>query len=163
MSDTQKPASIFDELPMTDAFPLTEDPVVPADEKDTKKKKIHGKKKNYRHVPKANAYIQSSYNNTMVTITDPEGRVLGWSSSGRCGFKGPKKATAYAAGVVVRKVAEYVLPYAVKEVDVFVRGIGSGRDAAIRALNIQGIQVLSISDVTPIPHNGCRPPKVRRI
>lgn len=121
------------------------------------------KKKNVRQVPRGNAYILASYNNTIITITDPTGGVLGWSSSGVTGFKGPKKATPYAASMVVKDLLTKVADYGVKEVHVFVKGIGGGRESAIRALHTNGLNVLSISDMTPIPHNGCRPPKRRRV
>jgi small subunit ribosomal protein S11 len=149
---------------MTDTDFPTLDGVETEEKKEEKKvKKIRGRKKAYRHVTKGRAYIQSSYNNTILSFTDEQGNVIAFSSSGRCGFKGPKKATAYAAGIVVKDAAEKVAPYGLKEVDVYVKGIGSGRDAAVRSLNIQGIQINSIQDVTPIPHNGCRRPKRRRI
>ena len=115
-----------------------------------------------RQVPRANAYIQATYNNTIITIADPNGNVLGWSSAGVVGFKGPKKATPYAASLVTKDLMEKIAAYAVKEVSVFVKGIGGGREGAIRALHINGLNVVSINDVTPIPHNGCRPPKRRR-
>ncbi len=121
------------------------------------------KKKNVRPVPRANAYIQATYNNTIITLTDPNGAVLGWSSSGSTGFKGPKKATPYAASVVVKDLMTRVVDYGVKEVSVFVKGIGGGRESAIRALHTNGLNVLAINDLTPIPHNGCRPPKRRRV
>lgn len=121
------------------------------------------KKKVLRHVPIGRAYIQATYNNTIVTLTDQNGNVLAWSSAGHCGFKGPKKATPYAAGVIVKDVAAKVQDYGLKDVSVFVKGVGAGREAAVRALNANGFNVLSIKDVTPIPHNGCRPPKPRRV
>lgn len=127
------------------------------------KKPARGKKRVARSVPQGCAYIQASYNNTMITLTDPQGNVLAWSSSGHMGFKGPKKSTPYAASIIVRDVTERVRDFGLQEVQVFVRGIGSGREAAVRALNANGINVLSIKDVTPIPHNGCRPPRPRRI
>lgn len=126
-------------------------------------KKTTKKKKNYRQVGHGRAYIQATFNNTIVTLTDQNGNVLGWASAGMVGFKGPKKATPYAAGQVVRKVVENVEPYGLKEVNVFIKGIGGGRESAIRALNANGLQVLSIKDVTPLPHNGCRPPKRRKV
>ncbi len=116
-----------------------------------------------RQVPRANAYIQATYNNTIITVADPNGNVLGWSSAGVVGFKGPKKATPYAASLVTKDLMEKIAAYAVKEVSVFVKGIGGGREGAIRALHINGLNVVSINDVTPIPHNGCRPPKRRRV
>lgn len=126
--------------------------------KKTKKKKII--KKNVGH---GRAYIQATFNNTIVSVTDQNGDVLGWSSAGSVGFKGPKKATPYAAQQVVKSVAERIKDCGVKEVSIFVKGIGGGREGAIRAFNLNGMQVLSIKDVTPIPHNGCRPPKRRRV
>lgn len=121
------------------------------------------KKKVVRHVPSGRAYVQATYNNTIVTLTDPNGNVLSWSSSGLCGFKGPKKATPYAAGLVVKNAAEKAADYGLQEVNVLVKGVGSGREAAVRALNANGLNVLSIKDMTPIPHNGCRAPKPRRV
>lgn len=121
------------------------------------------KKKVVRHVPVGRAYIQATYNNTIVSLTDQNGNVLGWSSAGLCGFKGAKKSTPYAAGVVVKDAAVKVQDYGLQEVNVLVKGVGSGREAAVRALNANGFNVLSIKDMTPIPHNGCRPPKPRRV
>lgn len=120
-------------------------------------------KKLIRPVPQARAYIQATFNNTIVTITDQNGDVLGWASAGLVGFKGPKKATPYAAGQTVKRVTDNLKPYGVKEVNVFIKGIGGGREGAIRGFNSNGIQVLSIKDITPIPHNGCRAPKRRRV
>lgn len=121
------------------------------------------KKKIKKTVTKGQAYIQATYNNTIVTITDPQGNTLAWSSAGVNGFKGPKKATPYAAGIIVRNVSERVKDYGLNEVEVFVKGVGAGREAAIRALHANGIAVKSIKDVTPIPHNGCRAKKPRRV
>src|SRR3989338_2169393 len=106
-----------------------------------------GKKKLARQVPHGNAYIQASYNNTIVSIADPNGNVLGWASAGMVGFKGPKKSTPYAASVLVKNLMEKIGAYGVKDVHVFVKGIGGGRESAIRALNINGLNVLSVSDV----------------
>lgn len=125
--------------------------------------KTKKKKKVVKQVSHGRAYIQATFNNTIITLTDQNGDVLGWSSAGLVGFKGPKKATPYAAQQVVKKLAEIVAPYGLKEVNVFVKGIGGGREGAIRGLNANNFQVLSIKDVTPIPHNGCRPPKRRRV
>ncbi len=121
------------------------------------------KKKIVRQVPHGNAFIQASYNNTIISITDPNGDVLGWSSSGKVGFKGPKKATPYAASVVVKDAIDKLSPYGLKDIHVFIKGIGGGREGAVRALHLNGLNVLSISDVTPIPHNGCRAPRKRRV
>lgn len=121
------------------------------------------RKKKKKFVTHGQAHILATYNNTIVTLTDPTGNVLAWGSAGMAGFRGPKKATPYAAGLVVRNVAEKVKDYGLKSVDVFIRGIGSGREAAVRALNANGIAVQAIKDITPTPHNGCRPRKVRRV
>ena len=128
-----------------------------------KKVSTKKKKKLIKHVSHGRVYIQASFNNTIVTITDQNGDVLAWASSGNVGFKGPKKATPYAASKVVKKVVDDVKVTGLKEVSVFVKGIGGGREGAIRALNANGVQVLSVKDITPIPHNGCRPPKRRRV
>lgn len=114
-------------------------------------------------VAKGQAYIQSTYNNTIVTLADDTGRVLAWSSAGSIGFKGTKKSTPYAASLIVKNVIEKVKKLGLKEVNVFVKGIGSGRDSAIRSLAQQGLTINAIKDVTPVPHNGCRQPKPRRI
>jgi len=114
-------------------------------------------------VPAGRAYIQSSFNNTLVTITDPQGNTLCWSSSGGAGFKGSRKSTPYAAGLAADSAARKALDMGMRQVDVFVRGPGSGREAAIRSLQAAGLAVSSIVDRTPIPHNGCRPPKKRRV
>lgn len=121
------------------------------------------KKKTLVPVPIGNAYVQASYNNTIVTFTDTSGNVLAWSSAGQCGFKGPKKATPYAAGMIVKMAAEKLVPYGTKDVNVFITGIGMGREGAVRALNANGLNVLTIKDTTPIPHNGCRQPRPRRV
>lgn len=121
------------------------------------------KRKKKKILTTGQVHIQATYNNTIVTITDPHGNVVAWSSAGISGFKGPKKATPYAAGVIVRNLMEKVRDTGLREVEVFVRGVGSGREAAIRALGAAGLNILSIKDVTPIPHNGPRPPKPRRV
>ncbi len=121
------------------------------------------KKKAVKQVPQGRAYIQATYNNTMVTITDPNGNTLAWSSAGHMGFRGPKKATPYAASIIIKDVADKVRDFGLRDVTVFVNGVGGGREAAVRALNANGINVLSIKDMTPIPHNGCRSPRPRRV
>jgi len=120
-------------------------------------------KKKKKFVPKGKAFIQATYNNTIVSLADMQGNVIAWSSAGQLGFKGPKKATPYAATTIVKDVVEKAQGSGLKSVDVFVKGVGSGREAAIRALGANNISVQSIKDVTPVPHNGCRPPKVRRV
>ena len=122
-----------------------------------------GKKKVVRHVPVGEVHIQATYNNTIVTFTDLSGGVLSWSSAGVCNFKGPKKATPYAASVIVKDAFEKAKAYGLTEVAVFVKGVAAGREGAIRALHANGLEVSAIKDITPIPHNGCRPKKVRRV
>lgn len=116
-----------------------------------------------KKVTKGEAHIHSSYNNTIITITDSYGNVLAWASAGSIGFKGTKKSTSFAAAKVVDAVLEKLKKINLKEMAVFVKGVGAGRESAIRSLAARGIDILSIKDVTPIPHNGCRPPKVRRV
>jgi small subunit ribosomal protein S11 len=127
------------------------------------KKQIGKKKKQVRQISHGRAYIQATYNNTIITLTDLNGNVLSWSSAGQNNFKGPKKATPYAASVIVKDATDKVKAYGLKNVNVFVKGVGSGREAAVRALNTYGINVVSIKDITPIPHNGCRRKRTRRI
>ncbi|KKU07247.1 MAG: 30S ribosomal protein S11 [Candidatus Magasanikbacteria bacterium GW2011_GWA2_45_39] len=135
----------------------------PAEKKKLAKAKARKKKGKVVNIPVANVYIQATYNNTLITVTDPQGNTLGWSSAGHMGFKGPKKSTPYAAGLVIKDLAERLGSFGIKEVNVFIKGIGSGRDGALRALYANGFSALSIKDITPIPHNGCRPCKVRRV
>lgn len=125
--------------------------------------KARKKAKIIRQVPHGCAFIQATYNNTIVTITDLNGNTLAWSSAGNCGFKGPKKATPYAASTIVKTVAERVKDYGVKDLNVFVKGVGQGRDSAVRALNANGFSVASLQEITPLPHNGCRAPRPRRV
>ncbi len=127
------------------------------------KKTKTAKKKLNRQVGNGRAYIQATFNNTLVTLTDQNGDVLSWASAGMVGFKGPKKATPYAASQVVKQAIDAAKNFGLKEVNVFVKGIGGGREGAIRALNTHGLNVLSVKDITPIPHNGCRPPGRRRV
>src|ERR687888_95788 len=116
-----------------------------------------------KNVPVGRAYIQSSFNNTIVTITDPNGNALSWGSSGAAGFKGSRKSTPYAAGLAADSAARQAMEHGMRQVSVFVRGPGAGREAAIRSLHAAGLEVTAIVDRTPIPHNGCRPPKKRRV
>ncbi|MBI2363227.1 MAG: 30S ribosomal protein S11 [Elusimicrobia bacterium] len=122
-----------------------------------------GGKKNWRSVTFAKVFIQSSFNNTIVTITDDRGNTLAWASAGGSGFKGTKKGTPFAAQMTAQKVGRRAVELGVKQVAVFVTGPGPGRETAIRALQAAGLQVISLKDVSPIPHNGCRPPKARRV
>jgi len=116
-----------------------------------------------RHTKSANIYIQATYNNTIMTATDNSGNALAWSSSGALGFKGAKKATPFAASKVAETVVEKIRKSGLQDVSIYVKGIGSGRESAVRSLLSAGLNVSSVTDTTPIPHNGCRPPKVRRI
>ncbi len=129
--------------------------------KETTSKKRRSRKK--RLVSKGQAHILATYNNTIVSLTDQTGAVLVVCSAGQAGFKGAKKATPYAAGIIVKNAVEKVKDYGLKDVEVFVKGVGMGRDAAIRALYANGLNVSSIKDVTPVPHNGCRPRRPRRV
>lgn len=121
------------------------------------------KKKVWRNIGLAKAFIQSSFNNTIVNITDERGNTVVWTSAGSCGFKGTKKGTPFAASIAAETAAKRAIEAGVKQVAVFVRGPGSGRETAIRGLQAGGLLVASIRDVTPLPHNGCRPPKPRRV
>lgn len=116
-----------------------------------------------KNVPYAQAHILATFNNTIVTVTDQNGNVITWGSTGAAGFKGSKKSTPYAAQLTAQQTAKQAIDHGVREVDVFIKGPGPGREAAIRALAAAGLKVRAISDVTPIPHNGCRPPKKRRV
>jgi small subunit ribosomal protein S11 len=121
------------------------------------------RKRERRNVSHGVAHIKSSFNNTIITITDQEGNVLSWASAGNVGFKGSKKSTPYAAQMAAEKAARGAMEDGVRKVDVQVKGPGSGRETAIRSLQNVGIEVTGIKDVTPVPHNGCRPPKRRRV
>ncbi len=127
------------------------------------KKRTKARKRERKSVPVGRAYIQATFNNTIVTLTDPEGSVIAWSSSGTVGFKGSRKGTPYAAQLAANSAARKAMEHGLRQVEVYVKGPGSGREAAIRSLQNSGLYVTSIRDVTPIPHNGCRPPKRRRI
>lgn len=122
-----------------------------------------GKKKVRKQVPLAHAYITATYNNTMVAIAEPNGNVLAWVSAGANGFKGTRKSTPYAATVTAEKVVEKVSPYGVERIKVFIKGVGTGREQAVRGLHASGLDIEGIFDVTPFPHNGCRKKKARRI
>lgn len=116
-----------------------------------------------KKVTEGRIYISSTYNNTIITLTDAMGNVLGWTSAGNIGFKGTKKATPFAASKVAEAISQIAKKFGVEKIAVFVKGIGSGRDSALRSLIARGLEVISIKDKTPIPHNGCRPPKARRV
>ena len=114
-------------------------------------------------VKEGNIYISSTYNNTIITLADCNGNVLSWTSAGRLGFKGTKKATPFAASKVAEGISQTVKKMRIEKIYIFVNGVGSGRDSALRSLAARGLNIVSVKDVTPIPHNGCRPPKVRRV
>ena len=126
-------------------------------------KKVVKRRRERKVVEKGAAHIRSSFNNTMVTITDLEGNALSWASSGGLGFRGSRKSTPYAAQTAAETAAKAAMEHGLKTVEVYVKGPGQGREAAIRALQTAGLEVVMIKDVTPIPHNGCRPPKRRRV
>ena len=121
------------------------------------------KRKVKKTVPEGRAYIHSTFNNTIVTITDEDGCVASWASAGSIGYKGSKKKTPFAAGMSAEAAAKAAMDSGVKKVEVFVKGLGAGRENAIRSLQTAGLEITTINDVTPIPHNGCRPPKRRRM
>lgn len=127
------------------------------------KKQVRKKKRERKHVERGQAHIQSTFNNTLITLTDMDGNALSWSSAGSNGFKGSRKSTPFAAQSATEVAAKAAMEHGLKSVEVFVKGPGSGREAAIRALETAGLKVVSIKDITPIPHNGCRPPKKRRV
>jgi len=120
-------------------------------------------RRNRKNVDKGQAHIHSSFNNTIVTITDSQGNTLSWASAGELGFKGSRKSTPFAAGNAAETAAKAAMEHGLKTVEVYVKGPGSGREAAIRQLQATGLEISMIKDVTPIPHNGCRPPKRRRV
>lgn len=126
-------------------------------------RKRKGAKKIKKNIPSGVAHIQTTFNNTIITITDPNGNVVAWASAGSCGFKGSRKGTLYAAQVAAETVAKRVLDIGMKQIDVLIKGPGAGRETAIRALQAAGLEINLIKDVTPVPHNGCRPPKRRRV
>jgi small subunit ribosomal protein S11 len=132
------------------------------DPNDIEKPKIV-KAKGSKNIYAGIAHISATFNNTIVSITDPAGNVIGWSSAGKCGFRGSKKSTAYVAQVVAQDASRQAMGHGLKEVSVRVKGPGTGRESAIRALQAIGLEVTSITDVTPVPHNGCRPRKQRRV
>ena len=124
---------------------------------------VRNKKKVSKNVMNGVAHIRSAFNNTIVTISDTEGNVLSWASAGGLGFRGSRKSTPFAAQMAAEEATKAAMEHGLKNVEVFVKGPGAGREAAIRALQAAGLEVNSIKDVTPIPHNGCRPPKRRRV
>ncbi|MDQ7823205.1 MAG: 30S ribosomal protein S11 [Candidatus Eremiobacteraeota bacterium] len=122
-----------------------------------------GRKKEHKNIPRGVAHIQSTFNNTIITISDPNGNAVAWASAGGLGFKGSRKSTPFAAQIAAEAVAKKAMENGMRSVEVYVKGPGSGREAAIRSLQATGLEISLIKDVTPIPHNGCRPPKRRRV
>jgi len=127
------------------------------------RRRVVRKKKEKRNIPRGVAHIQSTFNNTIVTITDPDGNVVAWSSAGTQGFKGSRKSTPFAAQLAAEDAARKAMEQGMRSVEVLIKGPGAGREAALRSLQAAGFQITLIKDVTPIPHNGCRPPKRRRV
>jgi len=127
------------------------------------KKKPRTRRRERKAIPVGRAYIQATFNNIIVTLTDPQGNVIAWGSSGTAGFKGSRKGTPYAAQLAARDAARRAMEHGLRQVEVFVKGAGGGREAAIRSLQASGLNVSGIRDVTPVPHNGCRPRKRRRV
>lgn len=128
-----------------------------------KKKVTRVKRRERKNIEKGHAYIQSTFNNTIITLTDVHGNALSWASAGQLGFKGSRKSTPFAAQMAAETATKGAMEHGLRSVEVFVKGPGAGREAAIRALQAAGLDVTMIKDVTPIPHNGCRPPKRRRV
>jgi len=126
-------------------------------------KKPRTRRREKKAVANGKAFIQSTFNNTIVTLTDPQGNVLAWGSSGTSGFKGSRKGTPYAAQLAAHDAARKAMEQGLRQIEVFIKGPGSGREAAIRSLQAAGLYITAIRDVTPVPHNGCRPPKRRRV
>ena len=127
------------------------------------KKRTRGRRRERKSISVGRAYIQSTFNNTIVTLTDAQGNTIAWGSSGTAGFKGSRKGTPYAAQLAAQEAARRAKEHGLRQVEVYVKGPGSGREAAIRSLQSSGLYITGIRDVTPIPHNGCRPPKRRRV
>ncbi len=126
-------------------------------------KKVVKRRREKKNIPEGQVHIRATFNNTIVTITDKEGNAISWASAGELGFKGSRKSTPFAAQMASETAAKAAIEHGLKSVEVYVRGPGSGRESAIRALETVGLQITMIKDVTPIPHNGCRPPKRRRV
>lgn len=160
MSEAKEEKKAKEPAALEASAPATAEDVLAGEEaKPAKKVKIKGAK----HVPVGIAHITATFNNTIVSITDMRGAVIAWSSAGRCGFKGSRKSTAYAATMASQDAARQAINHGMQEVEVRVQGPGAGRESAIRALQAAGLTITAIKDVTPMPHNGCRPPKRRRV
>ena len=158
-TDAKAPAAAPAAAPVAPVVPATAAEVL--GEGEVAKKVV--KAKHSKNVIQGIAHIMATFNNTIVSITDAKGRVIGWSSAGRAGFKGSRKSTAYAAQLAAQDAARQGMAHGLREVEVWVKGPGTGRESAIRALQAVGLEITLIKDVTPVPHNGCRPPKARRV
>ncbi len=130
---------------------------------DAARRPQRGRRRERKNIPRGQAHILATFNNTIVTLTDPQGNVVSWASAGQNGFRGSRKSTPYAAQITAEQAARRAMDHGMRQIEVFVKGPGSGRESAIRSLQSAGLTVLSITDITPIPHNGCRPPKRRRV
>ncbi|MCH2525812.1 MAG: 30S ribosomal protein S11 [Dehalococcoidia bacterium] len=129
----------------------------------TRRRQQRGRRRERKFVPTGKAFIQSTFNNTIISLTDPQGNVIGWGSAGTVGFKGSRKGTAFAAQRASETAARKAMDHGLRQVEVYIKGPGAGREVAIRSLQASGLNITSIRDVTPAPHNGCRPPKSRRV
>ena len=129
----------------------------------TRRRQQRGRRRERKFVPTGKAFIQSTFNNTIISLTDPQGNVIGWGSAGTVGFKGSRKGTAFAAQRASETAARKSMDHGLRQVEVYIKGPGAGREVAIRSLQASGLNITSIRDVTPAPHNGCRPPKSRRV
>ena len=164
LTEVKKDSLGLEELPEDIRKKLEKKKQEKTSKEKSKKKKTVKKKKNTRKVTVGKAFIKATYNNTIVTLTDMQGNVIAWGSAGVAGFKGPKKSTPYAAQIITRlAVGKAREEYGLSEVSVFISGVGTGRESAVRALNNNGLSVTSIKDITPVPHNGCRARKPRRV
>jgi len=129
----------------------------------TRRRQQRGRRRERKFVPTGKAFIQSTFNNTIISLTDPQGNVIGWGSAGTVGFKGSRKGTAFAAQRASETAARKAMDHGLRQVEVYIKGPGAGREVAIRSLQAAGLNITTIRDVTPAPHNGCRPPKSRRV
>tara|TARA_Y100000590_G_scaffold314171_2_gene355175 strand:+ start:2354 stop:2749 length:396 start_codon:yes stop_codon:yes gene_type:complete len=129
----------------------------------TRRRQQRGRRRERKFVPTGKAFIQSTFNNTIISLTDPQGNVIGWGSAGTVGFKGSRKGTAFAAQRASETAARKAMDHGLRQVEVYIKGPGAGREVAIRSLQASGLNITSIRDITPAPHNGCRPPKSRRV
>lgn len=147
----------------SDSIAIAPQEKAPLKQKKAKAARASKATRQIKNIPIGRAYIQATYNNTIVNITDLNGNTIAWSSAGHMGFRGPKKATPYAATILIKELSEKIKSFSLRDLYVFVSGVGAGRESAIRSLNANGFNILSIKDITPLPHNGPRPPRPRRV